>query len=116
MGKVKITEVVRYPVSTQASLLLVVPRSGGTAAYLAMIDNYHLPRENTSFRFVILHRHLWGGRFQMSEVGAKVPAVQGKTAHLHYLTAGDFALSCANVKCLRKGEVPKLLLTWLALW
>ena len=30
-----------------------------------MINNYHLPRKNTSYRFVILHGHLWGGRFQV---------------------------------------------------
>jgi len=41
-----------------------------------MINNYHLPRKNTSFRFVILHGHLWGGRFQMSVMGGtpRLPA------------------------------------------
>jgi hypothetical protein len=36
-----------------------------------MIDNYHLPRKNATFRFVILHGHLWGGRFQMAGVGER---------------------------------------------
>ena len=38
---------------------------------LAILDNYHLTRKNTSFRFVILHGHLWGGRFQMAGVGER---------------------------------------------
>ena len=38
---------------------------------LAMIDNYHLPRKNTSYRLVIWHGHLWGGIFQMSVVGER---------------------------------------------
>ena len=38
---------------------------------LAICDNYHLPRKNASYRFIILHRHLWGGRFQMSGVGER---------------------------------------------
>ena len=38
---------------------------------LATINNYHLPRENTSFRFVILHGHLWGGIFQMAVIGGR---------------------------------------------
>jgi hypothetical protein len=29
-----------------------------------MIDNYHLPRKNASYRFVIWHWHPWGGKFQ----------------------------------------------------
>ena len=33
-----------------------------------MIDNYHLPRKNATFRFVILYAPLWGGRFQMSVI------------------------------------------------
>jgi hypothetical protein len=32
---------------------------------LAIPDNYHLPREKTSFHLYISHEHLWGGRFQM---------------------------------------------------
>jgi len=39
---------------------------------LAMINNYHLTRKNTSYRFVILHGHLWGGRFQMAGVGERL--------------------------------------------
>jgi hypothetical protein len=35
---------------------------------LATCDNYHLPRKNASYRFVILHGHPWGGRFQVSEI------------------------------------------------
>lgn len=37
-----------------------------------MIDNYRLPRKDASFRFVILHRHLWGGKFQMSVIGERL--------------------------------------------
>ena len=36
-----------------------------------MIDTYHLPRKNATFHIVILHRHLWGGRFQMSVIGER---------------------------------------------
>jgi hypothetical protein len=36
-----------------------------------MIDNYHLPRENATFRFVIWHGHLWGGRFQKAVIGGR---------------------------------------------
>jgi len=36
-----------------------------------MIDNYHLTRKNATFRFVILHRHLWGERFQMTVIGER---------------------------------------------
>jgi len=36
-----------------------------------MFDNYHLPRKNTSYRFVIWHGHLWGGRFQMAGIGER---------------------------------------------
>jgi len=45
-----------------------------------MSNNYHLPRENASFRFVILHGHLWGGRFQMAGVERQVSGgdVNGK--------------------------------------
>jgi len=40
-----------------------------------MFDNYHLPRENATFRFVIWHGHLWGGRLQMAVIGdARLPA------------------------------------------
>jgi len=40
-----------------------------------MFDTYHLSRKNASFRFVIWHGHLWGGRFQMVGVGnASFPA------------------------------------------
>jgi len=35
---------------------------------LAMIDNYHLTRKNATFRFVILHRHPWGGRFRVLKI------------------------------------------------
>jgi hypothetical protein len=39
-----------------------------------MFDNYHLTRKNTSYHIVILHGHLWGGRFQMAVVGnARLP-------------------------------------------
>ena len=38
----------------------------GRYVQLAILDNYHLPRKNASFRLVILHGHLWGGRFQMA--------------------------------------------------
>jgi hypothetical protein len=38
----------------------------GLAIHLAMFDSYHLPRENASFRFVILRGQLWGERFQVS--------------------------------------------------
>jgi hypothetical protein len=41
------------------------------ATSLAMIDNYRLSRKNASFRFIILHGHLWGGRFQMSVIGGR---------------------------------------------
>jgi len=41
------------------------------AKYLAMVDNYHLPRENASFDIIIWHGHLWGGRFQMSVIGER---------------------------------------------
>jgi len=33
-----------------------------------MIDNYHLPRKNASYHIVILHGHLWGGRFQVAVI------------------------------------------------
>ena len=65
MCKVKRSEVVRYQVRIQTSLLFVVTSSDRSAPYLAILDNYHLPRKNASYRLVILHRHLWGGRFQM---------------------------------------------------
>jgi len=42
------------------------------------IDNYHLPRKIATFRFVILHGHLWGGRFQMAGVGER--QVTGESA------------------------------------
>jgi hypothetical protein len=35
------------------------------ATSLATFDNYRLPRKNDSYHLVILHGHLWGGRFQM---------------------------------------------------
>jgi len=38
---------------------------------LAIFDNYHLPRKNARFDFIIWHGHLWGGRFQMSGVGER---------------------------------------------
>ncbi|MBU4232709.1 MAG: hypothetical protein KKF43_09285 [Proteobacteria bacterium] len=38
---------------------------------LAMIDNYHLSRENASFDIIIWHPHLWGGRFQMAVIGER---------------------------------------------
>jgi len=41
---------------------------------LVIINNYHLSRKNTSFRFVIWRGHLWGGRFQMSGVGVRLVA------------------------------------------
>jgi hypothetical protein len=44
----------------------------GLAIYLATIDNYHLPRKNASFRFVIWHGHPWGGRFQMAVIGERL--------------------------------------------
>ena len=34
--------------------------------YLAILDNYHLPRKNASFDNIIWHGHLWGGTFQMA--------------------------------------------------
>jgi hypothetical protein len=34
-----------------------------------MIDNFHLTRKNASFRFVILHGHLWGREIHMSVIG-----------------------------------------------
>jgi len=47
-----------------------IPSPGGKEKWmnsnsLAILDNYHLPRKNASFRFVILHGHLWGGKVQM---------------------------------------------------
>jgi hypothetical protein len=42
-----------------------------------MVDNYHLTRKNASFDFLILHQHLWGGRFQMSMVGER-QIIRGK--------------------------------------
>ena len=39
--------------------------------YLATSNNYHLTRKNASFHLVILHRHLWGGIFQMAGVGER---------------------------------------------
>ena len=39
--------------------------------YLAMIDNYHLSRKNASYRLVIWHGHLWGGRLQMAVIGER---------------------------------------------
>jgi hypothetical protein len=40
-----------------------------------MFDNYHLPRKNARFDIIILHRHLWGGRFQMAVTGERqIPA------------------------------------------
>jgi hypothetical protein len=45
----------------QVILLSVVPLASGTGGYLAICDNYHLPRENASFHLVILHGLLWGG-------------------------------------------------------
>jgi len=48
---------------------------GTYSEYLAIINNYHLPRKNASYRFVILRGDLWGGRFQMAVIGgARVPA------------------------------------------
>ena len=38
---------------------------------LATLDNYHLPRKNASYRFVILRGHLWGERFQKAGVGGR---------------------------------------------
>ena len=34
------------------------------ACYLAIINNYHLPRENASFDLVIWKGHLWGKDFR----------------------------------------------------
>ena len=39
---------------------------------LATFDNYHLTLENGRFLLVILHGHLWGGRFQASaQIGSQ---------------------------------------------
>ena len=38
---------------------------------LANCDNYHLTRENAMYHLVILHGHLWGGRFQMALIGER---------------------------------------------
>ena len=49
------------------------------AHYLAMSDNYHLPRKNASFHLAILRRHLWGGRFQIAVLGERqVTGVNGR--------------------------------------
>ena len=79
-----------------------------------MIDNYHLPRENATFRFVIWHGHLWGGRFQMAGVGYR--QFKARLAHLHHLTAGDFAVILRKRQMLEKRRSAELLLTWLPLW
>ena len=39
---------------------LGVEREMDGSGYLAMIDNYHLPRKNATFRLVIWHGYLWG--------------------------------------------------------
>jgi hypothetical protein len=41
------------------------------AHYLAMFDNYRLPRENASYHLVIWNGHLWGERFQMWVTGER---------------------------------------------
>jgi hypothetical protein len=41
------------------------------ARYLAMFDNYHLPRKNARFDIIILRGRLWGGRFQMAVIGGR---------------------------------------------
>jgi hypothetical protein len=38
---------------------------------LAILDNYHLTLENARFHLIILHGHLWGGRFQMAVIGER---------------------------------------------
>ena len=40
--------------------------------YLATSDNYHLPRKNASYRFVIWNGQLWGERFQMAVIGERL--------------------------------------------
>ena len=34
-----------------------------------IFDNYHHPRKNASFHMIILHRHPWGGIFQLLKIG-----------------------------------------------
>jgi hypothetical protein len=61
-----------------------------------MIDNYHLPRKNSSFHLIILHGHLWGGRFQMAGVGERVVPTP-ETAGINKSTRGDFPLLLAEL-------------------
>jgi hypothetical protein len=57
--------------------LFLIPKASETVQIhhiphqLAMINNYRLSRKNATFRFVILHGHLWGGRFQMAVIGGR---------------------------------------------
>jgi hypothetical protein len=49
MCKVKITQVVWYPVRIQTSLLFMVPRAGGTALYLAKCRTYLQSLKNKGY-------------------------------------------------------------------
>jgi hypothetical protein len=53
--------VLRYSFRIQASLLFLVPRLGGTAAYLAKPFPYHQASKNCRYDPHILQGHLWGG-------------------------------------------------------
>ena len=59
-----------------------------------MINNYHLPRKNASFRLVIWHGHLWGGRFRMAVIGERqVTGANGRnpqTEKLINVLSGQF--------------------------
>jgi hypothetical protein len=57
-----------YPKQTSFSIFI---SSFVSLNIASMIDNYRLPRKNASFRFVILHGHLWGGRFQMAVIAER---------------------------------------------
>ena len=63
-----------------------------------MIDNYHLPRKNSSFHLIILHGHLWGGRFEMAGVGERVVPTP-ETAGRKNFARGSVALLLADLAC-----------------
>ena len=59
------------PISRAVAHAFSMIPSALVAHQLAIIANYHLTRENATFRFVILHGHLWGGIFQMAVIGGR---------------------------------------------
>ena len=56
-----------------------------------MIDNYHLPRKNASYRLVILRWHLWGGIFQMAVIGER--QVTGENGRIFQTEKSRYALN-----------------------